>query len=269
MERKLIPSVFVILAVALVAIVGSSLWADEPQPTSPRSDPGNLPAADSRDTRQDNAMQTYLGVGIEPLPRALGSHLHQLLRDGEGVMVTHVAPDSPAAQAGLKADDIITSYDGRKIYSSEQMVRLVQSDKPGHEAELGIIDGGQPRTLNVALGAREDRTGVARRAFRRPTEEQTFTETTAEQDDSWRSFDSMTLTRLDANRFKADIQYRDKSGKMTSHSFRGTRDELRKDINAERDLPPSERGHLLRAIDMAEQPLGIDVPVPEGAIIRQ
>jgi hypothetical protein len=70
-------------------------------------------------------------------------------------------------------------------------------------------------------------------------------------DASWESFDSMTLRKTGDNRFKVEIQYLDKTGKKTErHSFEGTREEIRRDIEAEKNLPANEREHLLRGLDI-------------------
>jgi hypothetical protein len=64
----------------------------------------------------------------------------------------------------------------------------------------------------------------------------------------WKSFDSLTLSRTGDNNFKAEIKFRDDTGKLETHNFKGTRQQIRKDINAS-DHPPwhSCRRQLFRA----------------------
>ncbi len=65
----------------------------------------------------------------------------------------------------------------------------------------------------------------------------------------WESFDAMKLTRLDDKRWKAEIEYRNKDQKKEHKSFEGTLAEIRKKVQAEKDLPQNERMHLLHALN--------------------
>ena len=60
----------------------------------------------------------------------------------------------------------------------------------------------------------------------------------------WETFDALKLTRLDAHRWRAEIEYRSREGKKEKKTFEGTREELRKDLLAEKDLPENERQSL-------------------------
>lgn len=66
----------------------------------------------------------------------------------EGVLVTSVRADSPAARAGLKAGDVITQIDGRSIDSSGDISRaLRRSDKD--ELEVRIYRDGKAQELTA------------------------------------------------------------------------------------------------------------------------
>jgi len=54
----------------------------------------------------------------------------------EGVLITHVAPGSPAAEAGLEAGDVIVSLDGEKITSAEELIRSFHTSRIGQELEI-------------------------------------------------------------------------------------------------------------------------------------
>jgi hypothetical protein len=71
----------------------------------------------------------------------------------------------------------------------------------------------------------------------------------------WKSFDSLTLKKLDDNRYRAEIDYLDKDGQKQHHRFEGTREEIRSQIQAEKDLPSDEREHLLRGLNLQGQPV--------------
>jgi hypothetical protein len=93
---------------------------------------------------------TYLGVLFGPVGEALYDQLPQVPRN-QGVLVTHVLPESPAATAGLRRHDIVLQYDGRKVRDPEHLARLIQSDKPGHKLKLVLIRGGRETSAETTL----------------------------------------------------------------------------------------------------------------------
>ncbi|MGO9463352.1 MAG: hypothetical protein ACLQIB_57100 [Isosphaeraceae bacterium] len=60
-------------------------------------------------TGQHRPKQAYLGMEIEELSPALSSQLAGVVPPGQGVLVTRVPGDSPAAKAGLQSYDIMLS----------------------------------------------------------------------------------------------------------------------------------------------------------------
>jgi hypothetical protein len=66
----------------------------------------------------------------------------------------------------------------------------------------------------------------------------------------WESFESMSIKNLGDHRFKAEIGYLDKDGKLVHHEFEGTRSEIHKAILGEKNLPSTEREQLFRSLDM-------------------
>jgi hypothetical protein len=232
----------------------------------------------AKDNGRSQERTPYLGVGLEPLHPAMLRHLPQLLRDGRGIMVAEVTPDSPADKSGIKTHDIIVSYDDQKVYSPQQLAKLIHHDKAGREVKLGVIREGKAEDLQVTLGEHHTRREMrndhdadhARRMIRGPMADRIRNRlvTNSERLHDWTSFDAMTITRADKDHFNAEIKYRDKDGKVESRHFAGTHDELRKAIEAQKDLPDNEREHLLRALDLPGHGLEIDLPgvkiVPNG-----
>ncbi len=69
----------------------------------------------------------------------------------------------------------------------------------------------------------------------------------------WESFDSLTLKKLDDTRYRAEIDYLDKDGQKQHHQFEGTREEIRLQIETEKDLPANEQEHLLRGLNLQDE----------------
>ena len=64
-----------------------------------------------------------------------------------------VAAGRPAASAGLRADDVITSIDGQPATSNIQLQELSLTKKPGDTVTLEYSRGGHSATATVTLGA--------------------------------------------------------------------------------------------------------------------
>jgi S1-C subfamily serine protease len=77
-------------------------------------------------------------------------------QDRSGAVIQSVAPGGPAASAGLQPNDKIVDIDGREVQSSEDVSAAVDARKPGEQAKVTVIRGGDRRTLVVDLGTRPD-----------------------------------------------------------------------------------------------------------------
>jgi serine protease Do len=93
----------------------------------------------------------YLGILFSPIPEALLDHLPQLPRDG-GVLITHVLPDSPAAQAGLRKHDVLLHFNTEKIRDGNHLARLIQAGKAGQVVRLLLVRAGREQTVEVKIG---------------------------------------------------------------------------------------------------------------------
>jgi serine protease Do len=71
-----------------------------------------------------------------------------------GVLVSTVTPNGPAAKAGVQAQDVITSVDGKSIKNGDELVGIISEKQPGSTVHLGILRGGKPLTLDVGIADR-------------------------------------------------------------------------------------------------------------------
>jgi serine protease Do len=67
-----------------------------------------------------------------------------------GAYVQNVRPDSPAATAGFRADDVIVTFDGERIRSVAHFARLVDETPEGRTVPAVVQRAGERVTLNVA-----------------------------------------------------------------------------------------------------------------------
>ena len=110
-----------------------------------RADDKDAPRADERArVVRVHGGGGYLGVSLADLEAG----------QARGVRVTEVVEDSPAAKAGLQADDVIVSFDGENVRSAAQLSRLVRETPAGRSVAVGFTRGGARQDAQVALGER-------------------------------------------------------------------------------------------------------------------
>jgi serine protease Do len=69
----------------------------------------------------------------------------------EGVFVQTVAPDGPAAKAGIKAGDVIVAFNGQPIRSGDELVEHVTGTPVGEPAKITILREGKRQDVNVTV----------------------------------------------------------------------------------------------------------------------
>ena len=92
----------------------------------------------------------WLGVSIQDVDRNLAESFG--LDRPHGALIAQVGRDSPAAQAGLQAGDIIIRFDGESIETSADLPHVVGLIAPGTEVEAVIVRDGEEETIDVEIG---------------------------------------------------------------------------------------------------------------------
>src|SRR5208337_4023208 len=96
-----------------------------------------------------------LGIDAENLEGDFGNYFGA--PDGEGVLVRSVFEDSPAAKAGLKAGDVITSLDGERIRSASELREKLAAKKDAKSVKLGLLRNRSEMSLTVELPSPEQK----------------------------------------------------------------------------------------------------------------
>jgi hypothetical protein len=282
LKRNLLPTLGACAIFACAASLNAQTTSSDPAATpqsrndqSRNDQPRNDRARTEQQTRNEQPggeANAFLGVAVERIPPSLARHMHEQLSKG-GLLVGEVADDSPAAKAGIKQYDILTTCDDQRLMSPEQLINLIRGEKPGKSVTLGIIREGKSETVTATLGevpaseraatgerSREEGARGERRA-RRGTPE--FSERFREWEEmpgmagarngmhpNWERFESLNLEKTGKDQFKAAISFRNEKGDVEKREFTGSREQIAKDIHNLKDLPREERGHLLSALDM-------------------
>ena len=89
----------------------------------------------------------YIGVSVSPVSQeALNYGLPK------GAAVKEVNEDSPAEEAGLQVNDIITQANGAAITTSGDLVDVVGAAQPGDELVLTVYRQGETVEITVEVG---------------------------------------------------------------------------------------------------------------------
>ncbi len=106
---------------------------------------------------------TWLGLATEEASEALASQLG--LNAGEGLVVTYVAENSPAAKAEIKKNDVLTEFDGQLLVHPAQLRKLVLMHKEDDTVKLTLFRNGQKQTVSVTLGKTKARQALLEGTF--------------------------------------------------------------------------------------------------------
>ncbi len=94
-----------------------------------------------------------IGVRIDQVSKEVAESIG--LGRPRGALVRGVEPDSPAAQAGIEAGDIILRFDGREVERSVDLQRLVSGTKPGNRSRVTVFRRGSQQDLSVTVAELE------------------------------------------------------------------------------------------------------------------
>jgi S1-C subfamily serine protease len=88
-----------------------------------------------------------LGVTGQDLSGQLGKYFGA--PDGEGILITNVESNSPAAKAGLQAGDVITKSDGARVRSMRELRDQLRGKREATKVALSVLRKGTEVSVNV------------------------------------------------------------------------------------------------------------------------
>jgi serine protease Do len=88
-----------------------------------------------------------IGIALAPLTEQLASYFGVK----GGVLVQTVTTGSAAAQAGMKAGDVITAVNGRAVQSVGDVMRAVRSAKPGSALDMRLVRDKKEMTVKIIV----------------------------------------------------------------------------------------------------------------------
>jgi len=95
----------------------------------------------------------WLGVGVSEVSADKMKALK--LSEERGALLGKIVPDSPAAKAGLKENDVVLEINGQRIEGTEQFRRMIHEIPAGRTASLTVWRDGRSQNIKVMVGKQE------------------------------------------------------------------------------------------------------------------
>ncbi|MDT8387364.1 MAG: DegQ family serine endoprotease [Thiogranum sp.] len=92
----------------------------------------------------------FLGVVIQPLTPELAESFG--LDQSQGILISDVSPDSPAAEAGIEVGDVVVAYRGNPVSDIGHFRNQVSLTEPGTRQSITVIRDGKRREIEVEIG---------------------------------------------------------------------------------------------------------------------
>ena len=78
------------------------------------------------------------------------------MKTDKGAIVAEAMPGTPAAEAGMKAGDVITKLNGQVVDDASDVTRHIGSFKPSDKVELTYMRDGVEKTAQITLADRKN-----------------------------------------------------------------------------------------------------------------
>jgi serine protease Do len=92
----------------------------------------------------------FMGILPQELTPEMAKEFN--IKDGHGVLISQVSPDTPASKAGLKVGDVITAVNGNPVEDVNNFRLTVAGFSSGSNVQLKIVREGKTLEVPVTLG---------------------------------------------------------------------------------------------------------------------
>jgi Do/DeqQ family serine protease len=103
----------------------------------------------SAKTGGNAVVRPWLGAKLQVVTADIADSMG--LKRPTGALIANVAPNSPAARAGLKAGDLVVSVDGQNVEDPNAFDYRFATKPLGGSAKLGVLRAGKEQAMTVAL----------------------------------------------------------------------------------------------------------------------
>jgi serine protease Do len=110
--------------------------------------------------------RAYLGVVIQPVSQDLAKQFGVQAR--QGVVVADVQPKAPAADAGMKAGDVIVQFAGKPVANPQELQQIVEQSPIDAPQAVTVVRDGKRVELKVTVREQPANYGLARGRLQAP-----------------------------------------------------------------------------------------------------
>lgn len=110
--------------------------------------------------KDGKVQRAYLGVALGPLSAERAAKLGVSPR--QGVAVDRVFPDSPAATAGIRENDLLLAFDDKPLHTATDLQQAVERSQAESQHRIDLLRDGKSLSVQVTLLAMPQDFGTAR-----------------------------------------------------------------------------------------------------------
>ena len=120
--------------------------------------------------KNGRVIRGWLGIRAQDISPQLAASLSLTRGAAEMAMVTEVADNSPAAEAGVKAGDVILEFNGKPVPKSHEFPSVIADTPPGQKVSLKVIHEKKEQTIAVKIGELPDESDATQKTETRDPE---------------------------------------------------------------------------------------------------
>lgn len=105
----------------------------------------------------------YIGLYLNELGRELSEFFG--VKEGRGLLIAKLTPDSPAEKAGLKVGDVIVKVDNKRVETVDELSKLIQGKEEGDTIVIEFLRDKKSKTVKVKVEQEETEFSRRMRSF--------------------------------------------------------------------------------------------------------
>ena len=120
--------------------------------------------------KNGRVVRGWLGIRAQNVTPQLAETLGLSRHSGVMALVTEVAENSPAAEAGIRQGDVILEFNGKPLPKSQDLPSLVADTPPGQRVTLKVVREKSERIVTIRIGELSDEKEILSQSEMKETE---------------------------------------------------------------------------------------------------
>ena len=120
--------------------------------------------------KNGRVIRGWLGIRAQDVSPQLATSLNLTRGAGELAVVTEVADNGPAAEAGVRTGDVIIEFNGKPVPKSQEFPSVIAETSPGQKVSRKIFREKKEQTISVKIGELSDESDASQKTESRDPE---------------------------------------------------------------------------------------------------